>query len=116
MPRLCFSHRPPGRTLAPLALPLLLCVTLPRASLAQELMPQQAAPVVTSQVPGTVSGAVVGPVAGPVAGQVLVLNLEQALQMALQQHPKLAARRASLAAAEDGKRAVDGVRIPECIA
>jgi outer membrane protein TolC len=44
--------------------------------------------------------------------QVLALSLEDCLQLALQRQPRIAAWRASLAAAEDGFRALDNLQAP----
>jgi outer membrane protein TolC len=43
------------------------------------------------------------------------LDLEAAVQRALERHPRLAARRASLAAAQDGQRALAAIRVPDCL-
>lgn len=45
-----------------------------------------------------------------------MLGLEECIALALQQQPALAAQRASLAAAEDGCRALDDLRVPTCLA
>jgi outer membrane protein TolC len=44
------------------------------------------------------------------------LDLAQCLQLALQQHPRIAAQRASLAAVDDGIQALDALRAPGFIA
>jgi hypothetical protein len=48
--------------------------------------------------------------AAPVA-TVMTLNLQECLQLALERQPRIAAQRASLAAAEDGRRALDALRL-----
>jgi outer membrane protein TolC len=47
----------------------------------------------------------------PPAPTVMTLNLAECLQIALQRQPRIAAARASLAAAEDGRRAVENLRL-----
>jgi hypothetical protein len=54
----------------------------------------------------------------PYAGSSMTLNLAQCVQLALQRQPRIAAQRASLAAAEDGSEALEnllapGVLVPE---
>jgi outer membrane protein TolC len=43
-------------------------------------------------------------------------NLTQCVELALQRHPRIAAQAASLAAAEDGCRALDALRLPAIVA
>jgi outer membrane protein TolC len=50
------------------------------------------------------------------AGPVVALNLGDCIQMALQRQPRLAAARASLAAAQDGARALDNLNAPGLLA
>jgi outer membrane protein TolC len=45
----------------------------------------------------------------------VTLNLPECIQVALQRQPRIAAERASLASAEDGKRAIDNLRIPAIV-
>ncbi|HEV3444090.1 MAG TPA: TolC family protein, partial [Gemmataceae bacterium] len=46
------------------------------------------------------------------AGQSMTLNLAECLQLASQRQPRVAAQRASLAAAEDGSQALENLQIP----
>jgi outer membrane protein TolC len=46
------------------------------------------------------------------AAPALVLNLAECLELAHQRQPRIAAQRASLAAAEDGKRSLDALHVP----
>jgi outer membrane protein TolC len=48
------------------------------------------------------------PAAAPAA---MTLTLQECVQLALQRQPRIAAQRASLAATEDGRRALDGLRL-----
>jgi outer membrane protein TolC len=64
-----------------------------------------------------VSGAADPPAQGPApptapAATPVAVGLGDALHLALEGHPKIAAARASLAAAEDGSRAVETLRVP----
>lgn len=52
----------------------------------------------------------------PAISSVRILTLAECQQLALHGHPKVAAQRASLAAAEDGSRALDALRIPTLLA
>jgi outer membrane protein TolC len=52
----------------------------------------------------------------PAAAHALTLDLAECLHQALERHPRIAAGRASVAAAEDGLRALDALRMPECLA
>ena len=54
------------------------------------------------------------PSASPAAVQ--KLTLAQCIQLALAHQPRIAARRASLAAAEDRSGALEALRAPECLA
>src|SRR5206468_12565660 len=49
------------------------------------------------------------------AASTMTLNLHECLQLALQRQPRIAAQRASLAAAEDGRRALDAMRLAALI-
>jgi len=52
------------------------------------------------------------PVRTSAAGPVMTLPLSECLQLALQRQPRIAVQRASLAAAEDGQRALETLRVP----
>src|SRR5262245_49705749 len=47
---------------------------------------------------------------------VVALTLDDCLRLAMQRQPALAAHRASLAAAEDGRRAIESLHIPAFLA
>jgi hypothetical protein len=81
----------PGRAGKLLALVLLLGVPAFRAGRAAEPSPVQTLPP-------------------PVR-----LSLANCLQLALERHPRVGARRASLAAAVDGYRALEALRVPDCL-
>ncbi len=53
--------------------------------------------------------------AAPVSAP-LVLDLNTAIQLALERQPSIAMRRASLAAAQDGQRAINSLHVPDAIA
>jgi outer membrane protein TolC len=97
-----FSGRLPARAAARLALllPLSLTVSLAGARAAGAAQPP---PDLGVPAPPVVS-------APP-----LTLTLPECLDTAHQRHPKIAAQRASLAAAEDGRRALDALRVPALI-
>src|SRR5947209_18263770 len=61
--------------------------------------------------PGPGQEPLTAPQAAPPSAPV-TLTLGDCLQVALQRHPRIAARRASLAATEDSNRALDALRIP----
>jgi outer membrane protein TolC len=52
------------------------------------------------------------PPAPAAAARVLTLSLSECLHLAVERQPRIAAQRAGLAAAEDGKRALDALRFP----
>lgn len=53
--------------------------------------------------------------AGETPTAISILSLSECLQIALQRQPRIAAQRASLAAAADGKRALDALRAAEIV-
>lgn len=55
------------------------------------------------------------PAAPEAASAAVTLNLEECLYLALQQQPAVTAERASLAAAEDGRRALENLHVPTII-
>ena len=99
-----FPKKLPARVARWLALPLLLCSTASMAP-AQPIL-GRAEPLVQGNqvVPAPASVVSVG-----------TLNLADCIQMALQRQPRIAAERANLAAAEDGKKSVDDLHIPAVI-
>jgi hypothetical protein len=94
----CSPTRAPVGTAKRLMFPLLLAVAAPFAVATREG---------AAQAPAVPEGAVRP---SPVAAT-MTLNLPECLQLALERQPRVAAQRASLAAAEDGRRAVDALRL-----
>ncbi len=94
---------PRGRTTRVLVLPLLLCVSACQV---------QAQGVAGTEPP---TARVNAPMPTPVATATGTHDLADCLQLAQQRQPRIAAARSSLTAAEEGKRAVDNLRIPEVI-
>jgi outer membrane protein TolC len=100
------SHSPARRGLSAriartTILPLVLCLTLFLAPAPIDAGDPPAAPATpTTPAPAASS---------------LTLALAESVHMALERQPRIAAARASLAAAEDGKRALDALRIPEIV-
>jgi hypothetical protein len=86
-----------------LLLPLSLTVSLAPAQLGGAAQPPP-------EVPAAPAPAVLAP-----AASALTLSLPECLETAHERHPRLAAQRASLAAAEDGKRALEALRVPPLI-
>lgn len=89
-----------------LILPLFLCLTVFLAADRTDAGDPPAAPA-TPAAPA--------PAPAVPAASALTLNLAECLHMALERQPRIGAARASLAAAEDGKRAIDALRIPEIV-
>jgi outer membrane protein TolC len=88
------ARRPPCRHAARPMLALIFCLAIAHAADAAQGL----------------SGAP-EPVAAP-AARFLTVNLAECLRIANQRQPRIAAQRASLAAAEDGSRALDNLQIP----
>lgn len=97
------STKRPLPIIGRLVLPSLLCLT---ASVAQAQPVLRAEPLAQPAQVAAVPTTVVA--AAP-------LGLAECIQMALQRQPRIAAERANLAAAEDGKQAVDNLCIPTVI-
>lgn len=92
-----FWRTPPDRAGHRLALSLLLSLSVPLACGAAQPPSMQEQPIAPHPVPVTTSR---------------TLTLAECLELALQRQPRVGAARASLAAAEDGSRALDTLHVP----
>ena len=112
-----------------LMLPLLLAVTLPLASCrsggATTRPPTEGLSTGPSASPSTLTFTLTAfrqrqsvqelpPPPGP-PPPALTLTLAESVRLALERHPRIAAQRTTLAAAEDGKRAIEALRVPVAI-
>ncbi len=79
---------------------------------AAALLPPLLFVIVSLTAPGsTIAAEPATETQSPPTAQASTLTLSECLALALQRHPKLAAQRASLAAAADGKKAIDSLRL-----